>query len=176
MKKVGEEAKRKYDTLQEMQRIQRQKEGSTMSLLNTKLRGRENVFDEFVVNAVMLSHGLDKAEAESFIEQYMHDWTPPSSLTISVKVVDDIWKNKWGKEFKTKRIALVYPYNPDFNSALKQHLTFHRLSLMGQVNCGLFLTVKMYLTKQYKLEVRVVSLMILSNRCKVNIPSHLLRL
>ena len=131
MKKVGEEAKHKYDTLQEMQRIQREKEASTTSLLNRKLIRRKNVFDEFVVNAVMISHGLDKAEAESFIEQYMHDWTPPFSLTISVKVVDDIWKNKWGKEFKTKRIALVYPYNPDFNSALKQHLTFPQVKFDG---------------------------------------------
>jgi SWI/SNF-related matrix-associated actin-dependent regulator 1 of chromatin subfamily A len=131
MKMVGEEAKRKYEILQELQSIQRKKEASTMSLLNTKLRGRENVFDEFVVNAVMYSHGLEKDEAEAFIEDYVNSWTPPFSLTISVKLVDDVWKNKWGKEFKTKRIALTYAYNNEFNQALKQALQFPRVKFDG---------------------------------------------
>lgn len=131
MKKVGEEAKRKYEILQELQSIQRKKEASTMSLLNTKLRGRENVFDEFVVNAVMYSHGLEKDEAEAFIEDYVNGWTPPASLTISVKLVDDVWKNKWGKEFKTKRIALTYAYNNEFNQVLKQALQFPRVKFDG---------------------------------------------
>ena len=131
MKKVGEDAKMKYDTMQDLKRIRYEKEASTRGLLNNKLRGRENVFDEFVVNAVMYSHGLDKAEAESFIEQYVNEWTPPASLTISVKLVDDIWKNKWGKEFRTKRIALNYSYNAQFNSALKQYLTFPEVKFDG---------------------------------------------
>ena len=133
MKKVGEEAKRKYEILQELQSIQRKKEASTMSLLNTKLRGRENVFDEFMVNAVMLSHGLEKDEAEAFIKEYVDRWTPPASLTISVKLIDDIWKNKWGKEFKTKRIALNYAYNNDFNQALKQGLPFPKVKFDGTI-------------------------------------------
>ena len=87
MKKVGEEAKRKYEILQELQSIQRKKEASTMSLLNTKLRGREDTFDEFMVNAVMLSHGLEKDEAEVFIKEYVDSWTPPASLTIDRKSV-----------------------------------------------------------------------------------------
>ena len=131
MKKVGEEAKRKYEILQELHSIQRKKEASTMSLLNTKLRGRQDVFDEFVVNAVMLSHGLEWSEAKEFIHDYVNSWTPPASLTISVKLVDDVWKNKWGKEFKTKRIALTYAYNNEFNQALKQALQFPRVKFDG---------------------------------------------
>ena len=133
MKKVGEEAKRKYEILQELQSIQRKKEASTMSLLNTKLRGRENVFDEFMVNAVMLSHGLEWSEAKEFIHDYVNSWTPPASLTISVKLIDDIWKNKWGKEFKTKRIALLYQYNNDFNQTLKQGLPFPKVKFDGTI-------------------------------------------
>ena len=133
MKKVGEEAKRKYKILQELQSIQRKKEASTMSLLNTKLRGRENVFDEFMVNAVMLSHGLEWSEAKEFIHDYVNSWTPPASLTISVKLIDDIWKNKWGKEFKTKRIALLYQYNNDFNQTLKQGLPFPKVKFDGTI-------------------------------------------
>ena len=131
MKKVGEEAKRKHEILQELHSIQRKKEASTMNLLNTKLRGREDVFDEFVVNAVMYSHGLEKDEAEVFIKEYVETWRPPASLTISVKLVDDVWKNKWGKEFKTKRIALTYAYNNEFNQALKQALQFPRVKFDG---------------------------------------------
>ncbi len=133
MKKVGEEAKRKYEILQQLQSIQRKKEASTMSLLNTKLRGREDTFDEFMVNAVMLSHGLEKDEAEAFIKEYVDSWTPPASLTISVKLIDDVWKNKWGKEFKTKRIALTYAYNNDFNQALKQGLSFPKVKFDGSI-------------------------------------------
>tara|TARA_R110000744_G_scaffold265790_1_gene379841 strand:+ start:59 stop:2134 length:2076 start_codon:yes stop_codon:yes gene_type:complete len=50
---------------------------------------------------------------------------------VSVQEVEDIWKNKWGKEVSTTRIALSYKYNPAFNAALKGALQFPQLKFTG---------------------------------------------
>ena len=54
-----------------------------------------------------------------------------ASHIVSVQEVEDIWKNKWGKEVSTTRIALSYKYNPAFNAALKGALQFPQLKFTG---------------------------------------------
>ena len=53
------------------------------------------------------------------------------SNMVSVHEVDDIWKNKWGKEIVTTRIALDYKYNPAYNAALKEAIQFPQLKFTG---------------------------------------------
>ena len=79
----------------------------------------------------MYARECDEATAKEYIQSYVSSWQPPRSVRVSVSLVDDVWKNKWGKESKTTRIALTYHYNPAFNAALKASLSFPQVKFSG---------------------------------------------
>ena len=131
MKKQGETAKREYEQMSQQRADRYVRESNGDSVLSKTLLSRKNVFDDMVIEAVMYARECDEATAKHYIKSYVSSWEPPRSVRVSVSLVDDVWKNKWGKESKTTRIALTYHYNPAFNAALKASLSFPQVKFSG---------------------------------------------
>ena len=131
MKKQGEQAKREYEQMTQQRAEKHIRQSNGDSVLGKTLLSRKNVFDDMVIEAVMYARDCNTATAKEYIQSYVSSWQPPRSLTVSVSLVDDVWKNKWGKESKTTRIALSYVYNPAFNSALKAAISFPQVKFNG---------------------------------------------
>lgn len=131
MKKQGETAKRKYEQMAQRRADRYVRESNGDSVLNKTLLSRKYIFDDMVIEAVMYARECDETTAKEYIQSYVSSWQPPRSVRVSVSLVDDVWKNKWGKESKTTRIALTYHYNPTFNYALKASLSFPQVKFNG---------------------------------------------
>ncbi len=131
MKKQGETAKREYEQMAQRRAEKHIRESNGDTVLSKTLLSRKDVFDDMVIEAVMYARECDEATAKHYIKSYVSSWQPPRSVRVSVSLVDDVWKNKWGKESKTTRIALTYHYNPAFNAALKASLSFPQVKFSG---------------------------------------------
>jgi len=133
MKKEGERGKREYERMQQQRADKYERESNGDRVLSKSLLSRKNVFDDMVVEAIMYARDCDEATAKHYITSYMRSWQPPSTVRVSVQQVDDVWRNKWGKEIKSSRIALLYTYNPMFNAALKGALSFPQVKFDGRI-------------------------------------------
>jgi len=131
MKKQGEQGKRDFENRSKQRAETHIREADGDEVLNKTMLSRADTFNNRVIEAIMVARQCDKNTAQHYIKGYVSSWRPPRSVTVSVSLVDDIWKNKWGKEFKTVRIALAYAYNPAFNSALKAAISFPQVKFNG---------------------------------------------
>ena len=156
MKKQGERAKREYEQMSQQRAEKHRLCTAVKNSIEKRLLSRQwdkttdfnNHEDQEIdgwVGKVAETHECNWDEAVSIIEQQVAEWQPPSSVRVSVQQVDDVWRNKWGKEIKSSRIALSYTYNPAFNAALKGGL---KSSSMGALSCGPSWMMKWYSTKQ----------------------------
>ena len=144
MKVRGTEAKLEYDKHQalihEQGRLRSAVKGSiTKRLLSrqwdktTDFNNHEEQEIDSWVGKVAETYDCDWDEAVSLIEQWVAEWKPPASKVVSFSNVDDIWTNRWGKQFTSKRIALDYTYNPELNKALKDALGFPAVKWDGKM-------------------------------------------
>ena len=129
LKKEGEEAKRVYEQQQAILHAKQEaekKRNHTLWLLTEKrLSKKQEVrYDEKNLLRVAEAFDIEIDEARALMEQRVAEWKPPSSMLIRFSCVDDVWTNRYGKEFTSKRIALHYPYDPQVNNLLKSELGF----------------------------------------------------
>ena len=150
MKKQGERAKRmlQEDNNRRADKYMRESNGDTV--LGKTLLSRKNVFDDMVIEAIMYARECDEDIAKHYIKSYMESWQPPSSVRVSVQQLDDVWRNKWGKEMKSSRIALSYSYNPAFNAALKGGLSFPQVKFDGRTKMWSIMDDEVVLNKAVK--------------------------
>ena len=133
MKEEGEVAKREYEAMSEKRMKKQARESSARVRLNSQLGSRHDPFADDIVEAVMHGYECDDTKAREIIEEKVKAWVPPAHLTVSVREYTDSWTNKWGKEFNSIRLALDYNYNPTFNEALKEKISFPDLKFNSQI-------------------------------------------
>ena len=129
LKKEGEEAKRVYEQQQAILHAKQEaekKRNHTLWLLTEKRlsKKKEVRYNEKNLLRVAEAFDIEVDEARALMEQRVAEWKPPSSMLIRFSCVDDVWTNRYGKEFTSKRIALHYPYDPQVNNLLKSELGF----------------------------------------------------
>ena len=142
MKVRGNEAKLEYEAQQAIISQRQQAQSKAKRLLNRALlAGIKNITatdDEHeevkreVLDAYKEAYDMDWGEVFTHVGLEEFNWKPPASKVVSFSNVDDIWTNRWGKQFTSKRIALDYTYNPDLNNALKNNLGFPAVKWDGK--------------------------------------------
>ena len=84
-----------------------------------------------------LAHVLLEYEEQSHMaigEQYAMDLLESTSVpTITAFHVNDVWKNRYGREFTSVRIGLSYPFNTDWNNILKSVAPFPKVKFNGDL-------------------------------------------
>lgn len=133
MKVRGTQAKREYDAQQAIISQRQQAQSKARVMLTIRLRNRAEPINNETIGEFMSAYECERDEAVSLIEQYVAEWEPPASMVVSFSNVDDVWTNRWGKQFTSKRIALDYSYNPDLNNALKNTLGFPAVKWDGKM-------------------------------------------
>ena len=133
MKKQGEKAQREYDEMREQERVMLEKKHKAKRFFERAMRQRKDPLSKpRTIENYMTWLDCDEDTAIEAIKKDMAEWTPPSELTVRVAPHEDVWVNKWGKEFKTTRLGMYYQYNPTFNQALKNAISFPQLKFISK--------------------------------------------
>lgn len=135
LRKRGEVAKEKYERdleiLYEREQAMRPFDKATKDHIRRHMLATG---EKPSVSSVQIMYNEYASGQMPISEQYAMNLLESTSVpTITAFHVNDVWKNRYGKEFTSVRIGLSYPFNTDWNNILKSVAPFPKVKFNGDI-------------------------------------------